>query len=122
MCCYNLKEIELPNGVKSIGEAAFFMSGINSIIIPSSITSIEREAFRDCSLFSVYITDIVAWCNIKFGENPFGGTFSSQYVAHHLYLNGEEIIDLIIPDNITSIGNSAFYGCVGITSEQSPVA
>ena len=33
------------------------------------------------------------------------------YYAHHLYLNGEEIKDLVIPNSVTSIGDYAFYTC-----------
>ena len=40
--------------------------------------------------------------------------------AHHLYLNDEEIIDLVIPNSVTSIGNSAFYDCSSLTSVTIP--
>lgn len=36
--------------------------------------------------------------------------------AHHLYLNGEEIQDLVIPNSVTSISDYAFSGCSGLTS------
>ena len=55
------------------------------------------------------IQDIAAWCKISFGSNPL------EY-AHHLYLNGEEIKDLIIPNSVRYIGDYAFYGCYGLTS------
>lgn len=46
-------------------------------------------------------------------ENPLNN-------AHHLYLNGEEVKDLVIPDGVTSIGNCAFSGCSGLTSVTIP--
>lgn len=77
------------------------------------MASIASGAFQDCtSLASVHISDLFAWCNISFSgawSNPL------QY-AHHLYLNGEEIKDLVIPTSVTSIGKLAFCGCSGITS------
>jgi hypothetical protein len=37
-------------------------------------------------------------------------------IAHHLFMDGEEIKDLVIPNSVTSIGGFAFYGCSGLTS------
>ena len=72
------------------------------------MTSIGESAFNACSgLTSVTISDIAAWCNIYFGN--FGSNPLSY--AHHLYLNGEEVKDLVIPNSVESIGGGAFYGC-----------
>lgn len=85
--------------------------GIPSITIPNSITHIDAD-FTYSGLKSVYISDIAAWFNIKFSSiysNPL------RY-ANHLYLNGEEVKDLIIPNSVTSIGWMAFYNFPGLTS------
>ncbi len=101
--------------VSSIGEYAFaFGSNLTSVTIPNSVTSIGKYAFERCSgLTSVNISDIVAWCNISFGEIESSNPLSC---AHHLYLNGEEIKDLVIPNSLTSIGDYTFSGCSGLTS------
>lgn len=101
--------------VTSIKQNAFFMNyELTSISIPPSIKSIGDCAFFDCtSINAVYISDLVAWCNIDFGQmgnsNPLG-------LAHHLYLNGEEMKNLVIPDSITEIKDRVFHGCEGLTS------
>lgn len=120
--CSSLTDFTIPDGVKEIGEASFYVSGITSISIPNSVITIEEEAFRDCyQLNSIYINDLEAWCKISFKGSsftnaPFVGTLASNYTDYHLFLNGEEIKDLVIPNSITSIGSNTFYGCIGLTS------
>ena len=73
--------------------------------------------YENCSgLTAVHITDLSAWCKIKF----YVAYSNPTYYAHHLYLNGEEIFNLVIPDDINSIGNYAFYDCKGLTSVTIP--
>ena len=100
--------------VASIGDNAFdYCSGLTSVTIPNCVTSIGAYAFNGCSgLTSVNISDVAAWCGISFSDfqsNPLS-------YAHHLFLNGEEVKDLVIPNSVTSIRGSAFRGCSGLTS------
>ena len=113
--CYGLTSVTIGNSVTSIGEHAFYnCSGLTSVTIGNSVTSIGSGAFSLCSgLTSVHISDIAAWCNIDFGDNPL-------YYAHHLYLNGEEVKDLVIPNSVTSIESWAFRNCSGLTSVTIP--
>lgn len=40
--------------------------------------------------------------------------------AHKLLLNGTEITELVIPNSVTSIRNSAFHNCTNLTSVTIP--
>ena len=112
--CLSLNSVTISDGVKSIGKEAFAHCSLTSIAIPSSVTSIGENAFDHCSgLTSVHITDLEAWCNIFF----YSGYCSNPlYYAHRLFLNGEEIKDLVIPNSMTNIGALAFYCCNSLTS------
>ena len=116
--CSGLTSITIPNYVTSIGYAAFYgCSSLTSITIPNSVTSIGDYAFGTChGLTSVYISDLEAWCKIFFGN----GISNPLFYAHHLYMNGNEITNLVIPNSVTSIGNYAFYGCISLTSVTIP--
>ncbi len=101
--------------VTGIGKKAFSgWSGLSSIVIPKSVTTIGVDAFKGCySLKAVHIKDLAAWCNISFMDNPI-------YTAKHLYLNGKEIKRLVIPDGVTNVNKGAFRNCSKLKSVSIP--
>lgn len=109
--CSSLTSIAIGNSVASIGNNAFSgCVGLLSVSIPQSVTFIGASAFEGCvGLKAVHITNLASWYNISFYSNPL------QY-AHHLYLNGEEITSIIVPESVKTIGNYTFSGCHGLTS------
>jgi hypothetical protein len=131
--CMSLKSVHLPDSVTSIKEGAFsYCTGLESVTIGNGVTDIEASAFKGCvnlqnvsigknvkniggaaffnckALNAVYITDLSAWCNINFESTH---STNPLYYAKHLYVNGQEVQTLILPDEVTSIGARAFTGC-----------
>ena len=98
--CSSLQSITIPSSVTSIGSNAFSgCSSLQSITIPSSVTSIGSNAFQNCSsLKSITIPESVT----SIGNSAFSGCSSLQSIN--------------IPSSVTSIGNSAFSGCSSLQS------
>ena len=111
----------IGEGVTSIGQYAFYSCNkMKTITIPSTMTTINGGAFSGCSgLKSVYISDLTAWCAVTYNATSPYYT-QPMYYASNLYLNGELVTDLQIPNSVTNINNYAFYGSKCITSVTFP--
>ena len=104
----------IDNGLTTIGGNVFSnCTNMSSITIPSSITTINIDAFKGCeNLSKVVVNDLAAWYRISFGNalaNPL-------FYAKHLYDNAnKEITELVIPEDLSTINEFAFSGCVNIS-------
>ena len=122
----------IPDGITVIRENAFAnCTSLTAVTIPASVKSAEDGSFYNCkNLTDVYITDVAAWLNIDMhwdDRNPFsvyGYVENGQeYVSNKenkLYLNGNLVTNLIIPDGVTNIRYSAFASCSSIKSVTIP--
>ncbi len=108
--CSNLTNITLGNGVTSIGSCAFkSCSGLTSITIPNSVKSIGSSAFPGCiGLTSIKVSSGNTKYDSRDNCNAIIETASNTLI--------QSCKTTIIPNTITSIGNSAFYECSGLTS------
>ena len=121
--CSGLTAVSIPNGVTSIGNSAFEgCGGLTSITIPNSVKTINHGAFDVCThLKAVHINNLTSWCSIKFKyKSPNSGTTklatNPLYHARHLFLNGVEVTELVIPNDVTTLGGYSFINCNGLSS------
>ncbi len=115
--CYDLTSVNIPDGVTEIGVEAFAnCTGLTSIAIPGSVTILGDFAFYRCfGLNAVYITNLAAWCGFEFADY-YANYTNPLWFAHHLYLNGKEVTELVIPEGMPSIGDCTFQGLTNLTS------
>ena len=86
--------------------------GLKNITLPADVKSIGYEAFRNCnSLENIYFNgDVAKWCVISGLDELMSSTRT-------LYIGGQKVEgDLVIPDGVKSISNTAFAYCNGLTS------
>ena len=116
--CDALESVAIPDNVTTIGEDAFSScDALKSITIGKGVTTIARDAFSGSNkIESVYITDLTAWCNIDFEESTPNTCYSNPVYRGKLYVDNKEVVDLVIPNDISTIKKFAFYGCKSIKS------
>ena len=96
--CLDLTSVIIPNSVTSIGNQAFYCSGLKGVMIGNSVTTIGDNAFSACDgLTSVTIPNSVTYI----GEAAFSSS---------------GLTSVAIPNSVTYIGPGAFTFCNDLTS------
>ena len=121
--CSGLTSLTIPSSVTSIGSEAFSgCSGLTSLTIPSSVTSIGESAFWDCSgLTSLTIpSSVTSIGNYAFYDcsslTSLTIPSSVTSIGYAAFYDCSSLTSLTIPSSVTSIGEAAFSGCSGLTS------
>lgn len=100
--CYDLIHVTIEEGVESIDSAAFYRcTSLEKITLPSTLTSMDLSIFSSCEKLKT-AGAVGGGYNIEFA-------WTEEIPAYAFY--GSKIESIIIPDGVTSIGNSAFRSC-----------
>ena len=112
--CSGLTSVTIPSTVTSIGNGAFgSCTGLTSITIPRYVTSINLTAFANCSgLTSITVEQGNTYYDSRDNCNAIIESTNNRLIAG--------CKTTIIPNTVTYISGSAFYGCSGLTSVTIP--
>lgn len=121
----NLKKITLPEGVTTIGYAAFYhCDNLQEITIPSTVTRIENKAFAFTPWLKNFLNGEGDAADDDFlivGDGillAYRGNRTEvvvpegvKYIAPEAFLNHKEIQNVDWPDSLEYVDESAFSGC-----------
>lgn len=116
----DLISIAVPDGVKKLGYQSFYAcQNMTDISLPTTLQNIgdvSGLAFEYCNALEnghFVIKDLKWWCSLD-----IKGIYSNPvYYAKHIYdAEGNEITDLVIPNDVTSVGDYTFPRCEGLQS------
>lgn len=97
-----LREISLPDSIRTIEQCAFYNSGIKNIHLPEDLRQIGNGAFGSSGIKSIIVPDRVT----KLGR----GVFNRCY----------ELTDVTLPESITTIPRYAFIDCCKLKTVNAP--
>lgn len=145
--CDKLSNLYLPSGIQGIGRSAFNgCSSLEEFVIPDSVKEIDRMAFKNCSglkkiywgksvekvggdlftecriLSEVHISDISKWCKTNFASGLANPLYQQGIVGGgtKLFLNGELVETLFVPNDIDIVRKYTFYGYTWLKSIRFP--
>ncbi len=128
--CKELKSIIIPENVTTISLFAFYLSGLESIVIPASVTQLAG-AFLQCPLQSISVhPDNLTYtsnngCNViveKATNKLIVGCANSdiyegiEAIEDDAFFYNTEITTLELPSTLQTIGVQAFQGCSNLQS------
>lgn len=128
--CTKLGDINLPEGLTTIGLRAFYNCNLDTIIIPSTVTSISNKAFQGNATTSVVWKPVE--CSIGTDSDaPFYSTNSQitsftfgpnvELVPSYICKNMSKLDTIVLPPSVYRLGQNAFMYCTSLKSINLPV-
>ena len=109
--CYELSEVYLGNGVISIGEFAFYYSGIKTIDLGDNLETMGSSAFARCTnLLEITIPEKVK----AIPDRGYLTNYSGGGTYYGAFQDCTSLKKVTIAGNVQSIGSQAFKGCTAL--------
>ena len=107
-----LKSAVLPSGLKEMRDFSFGSSGIESVTIPASVTSMDPYAFKGC--FS--LTNLLGDSHFISSDRKFLYDPDAFFPMLLIFFAGRNDSSYEIPEGIQAIENYAFEGATNLKS------
>ena len=132
--CASLTSVTLPDTLTSIGEYAFYETGVKNLTLPSSLKTVGESAFEMSALETIYVPDSVeelgeylfygctSLREITVGENNAklksvdGNLYSKDGTVLIQYAVGKTAESFEIPAGVVTIGDDAAALCSSLKS------
>ena len=122
-----ITEFNFGDEVETIQDyLCYGMTGLTSIEIPNSVTSIGQNAFSGCSGLTSVTWNAKKCTGFSYNDAPFYGIKTQitefnfgdevETIPDYLCYGMTGLTSIEIPNSVTSIGESAFHGCSDLTS------
>lgn len=134
--CNFTGDLIIPDGVTSIEEAAFGSRNdgarshncFRQLYLPNSLKSIGGDAFIYCSIqgelvipASIQVLYSYCFSNNKFSSVVFAENSELIKIENNVFSDNWRLSEpIVLPDDITTIGNHAFAGCSSLPSISIP--
>ena len=145
--CAKLGAVAIPDGVEKIGVETFSDCLMADITLPVTLNSVGRHAFALCNSLRLPkgTGEVEITGSDLYNANVFYGWESSLYYEGtlndwlagdfewimlttnnagrgHLFIDGNEVVDLVVPEGVTGLKKAAFAACKGLKSVTFPEA
>ena len=116
--CTGLMSIDIPISLTTIGQYAFFETGLTSITIPASVKEIGAWAFKNCTqLKDLQFADRTDAINI--GIYAFENMALTEAIipdwmtdiSEGLFFNNTKLTAIYLPEQVNTIGHRPFGAC-----------
>jgi len=131
--CSRLTSISIPTSITSIGSNAFYRcTGLKEVSIPYSVNSINYSAFEGCTslkevIFVGLSSNTTSASSLTIASSSFSNCpIETLYLSRNLSFSGSnspfrgmttlKTLKINSSNSISSISQSAFYGCSGLTT------
>ena len=109
--CRSLQNVVIGSGITEIPDYTFNRASTVNFVLPDTLPEMGGLAFSYGFADNVYMSDLDGYLSRNYGYHTSGynSGYSTPLIGANLYVDGELVTELAVPDGCGRIGNYAFY-------------